>query len=156
MSLATKISLGDVSHYLKHPLVIKTTEIGFTYKWIIFIIRKAEKIEKITVDKDVFDFLKYVYFKSLSNCYEATSRRAYLDMCRTIRFNKKNGDETRKKAEVLIEKEIKALIKTGVDSQAEYDAWHFELCRQIKQLYDDQNIDFYMGQSQKWVTMTMK
>lgn len=113
-------------------------------------------MEKITVDKDVFDFLKYVYFKSLSNCYEAASRRAYLDMCRTIRFNKKNGDETRKKVDVLIEKEIKALIKTGVDSQAEYDAWHFELCRQIKQLYDDQNIHFYMGQSQKWVNMTMK
>ncbi|WP_296560846.1 hypothetical protein [uncultured Acetobacterium sp.] len=113
-------------------------------------------MEKVTVDKDVFDFLKYVYFKSLSNCYQSASRRAYLDMCRTIRFNNKNGHETRKNVDALIEKEIKALIETGVVSQVEYDAWHFELCRLIKQVYDEQEIDFYIGQSQKWVNMAMK
>lgn len=113
-------------------------------------------MEKVTVDKDVFDFLKYVYFKSLSNCYQSASRRAYLDMCRTIRFNNKNGHETRKNVDALIEKEIKALIETGVVSQVEYDAWHFELCRLIKQVYDEQEMDFYIGQSQKWVNMAMK
>lgn len=113
-------------------------------------------MKKIAVDSDVFDFLKYVYFKSLSNCYESASRRAYLDMCRTIRFNNKNGEETRNNTVALIEKEIKALLCASVVKQEEYDVWHSELCRLIKDLYDEQHIDFYLGQSQKWINMTMK
>ena len=43
-------------------------------------------MEVVTVDKDILDFLKAIYFGSYSNPYTAASNRAYLDMNRTIRF----------------------------------------------------------------------
>ncbi len=45
------------------------------------------EITYTTVDTDALDFLKVIYFGVITNPYEAASKRAYLDMNRTIRFN---------------------------------------------------------------------
>jgi hypothetical protein len=43
-------------------------------------------MEKITLHKDIVEFLKAIYFGAYTDTYEAAIKRAYLDMNRTIRF----------------------------------------------------------------------
>ena len=45
-----------------------------------------DKVRETSVDEDILDFLKYVYFGDFSNPIEAASERAYLDMNRTLRL----------------------------------------------------------------------
>ena len=45
-----------------------------------------DKVRETSVDEDILDFLKYVYFGDFSNPIEAASGRAYLDMNRTLRL----------------------------------------------------------------------
>jgi len=113
-------------------------------------------INQISVDKDVLDFYQYVYFGPIDNFYKAASRKAYLDMCRTIRFYGKGSVEIRNQADELIENEVKRIIFMNIKNQTEYDSWHMQLCNKLMEMYMNSGIDFHIGQSQKWVNMTMK
>lgn len=64
----------------------------------------------ISVDSKILDFLKMLYFGVTDNPFEAASRSAYTDMCRTIRFNGKNGDMLRKVVDALLEERIPELV----------------------------------------------
>ena len=64
----------------------------------------------ISVDSKILDFLKMLYFGVTDNPFEAASRSAYTDMCRTIRFNGKNGDMLRKAVDALLEERIPELV----------------------------------------------
>lgn len=44
-------------------------------------------METVTIDKDIHEFLKAIYFGGFDNAYVASANRAYLDMNRTIRYN---------------------------------------------------------------------
>lgn len=44
-------------------------------------------IEYVSIDKDILDFLKVIYFGAITDPMEAASDRAYRDFNRTIRFN---------------------------------------------------------------------
>lgn len=115
-------------------------------------------MEAVTVDKDILDFLRAIYFGTYTNPYLAASNRAYLDMNRTIRFKNISGqkrDEIRSSVNSLLEKEIRQ-VENKIQSQEDYDEWHFRVCDAIRDLYLENGVTFYFGQSQKWVNMTMK
>lgn len=113
----------------------------------------------VTIDEDIVEFLRAIYFGTYTNPYEAASNRAYLDMNRTIRFNgmpSQERDKIRKKVTGILEEEIKMICAIKVSHQEQYDIWHFYVCDKIRKLYRDNHIEFYYGQAQKWVNMTMK
>lgn len=115
--------------------------------------------ENITVDRDVLDFLRTIYFGVYTNPYVAASSRAYRDMNRTIRFNgmeQEQRNALRSSVDELLEKEITSLVVDGVKSQDEYDKWHFKICEKIRKIYREAGIEFNYGQSQKWLNMTIK
>lgn len=116
-------------------------------------------ISYTTIDTDVLDFMKYVCFGDITNPYETASRDAYRDMCRTLRLHgipEEKRIELRSRVTAMLQHEIEQLISRGVKSQAEYDAWHYELCTRIRAIYREQGIVFYYGQAQKWLNMMMK
>ena len=108
----------------------------------------------VSVDSKILDFLKMLYFGVTDNPFEAASRSAYTDMCRTIRFNGKNGDELRKTVDGLLEDRIPDLV--AVNGSEEFTKWHHSICDEIVSLYEAEGIEFYVGQAQKWVNMTLK
>ena len=70
------------------------------------------EITYTSVDTDALDFLKVIYFGVIINPYEAASKRAYLDMNRTIRFNgmpEEKRTELRTAVTALLEKELRLL-----------------------------------------------
>lgn len=112
------------------------------------------QVHQVTVDSNILEFLKMLYFGVTDNPFEAASRSAYTDMCRTIRFHGKNGEALRKSVDVLLEERIPELI--AVDNSEKFTQWHYFICKQIVEQYEAAGIEFYMGQAQKWVNMTLK
>lgn len=110
----------------------------------------------ITIDKDIHDFLIYLYFGSVVDPYEAASNRAYLDMNRTIRYCGLDDSvrlELRQSVTTLLKGEIEHL---SIHSQEEYDAWHYQTSTKMKEIYAKQGIAFTYGHAQKWINMMMK
>lgn len=121
------------------------------------IVAKKEGIKQnnqVTVDSNVLEFLKMLYFGVTDNPFEAASRSAYTDMCRTIRFHGKNGEALRKYVDALLEERIPEL--NVVDNSEKFTQWHYSICKQIVDKYEAAGIEFYIGQAQKWVNMTLK
>lgn len=90
--------------------------------------------------------------------------RAYLDLCRTLRYKKTIGDCERKKFK---KKSIDMIIIEGCENlykkniKEEYDETHQMLCEKLCKMYNEADIFdaghiFSYGQAQKWVNMTMK
>lgn len=112
------------------------------------------KAQEVSVDVKILDFLKMLYFGVTENPFEAASKRAYTDMCRTIRFNGKSGEAIRKMVDVLLEERIPDLVM--IKDAKEFTFWHESICEEILALYAEEGIEFYIGQAQKWVNMTLK
>lgn len=117
------------------------------------------EIEHVCVDKDILNFLKVVYFGDVNDPMVAAADRAYRDLNRTIRYKATSLDvrnRLRKKTIALFREEISALVNTVVLDQSDYDIWHYYICSQIRTYYRDAGVEFYYGQAQKWINMTMK
>lgn len=111
-----------------------------------------------SVDSDVLEFLKALYFGAYTNPYEAASRRAYRDMNRTIRFGNLEvaiRENIRNIIDDLLETKIISIMQKK-QTQMEYDNWHQELSTKIIDEYDKQGVHFTYGQAQKWINMTLK
>ncbi len=118
-----------------------------------------KQIEYVQVDEDTLNFLKVVYFGDISDPMKAASNRAYRDFNRTIRFGNMpqyQRDSLRDATTEYLRVEIVALVKRGVSSQSDYDMWHYDVCDKIRSRYRNEGIEFYYGQAQKWINMTMK
>lgn len=112
----------------------------------------------VVVDKDALDFLKAMCVGAYDDPYEAASNRAYRDLNRTIRYQTMSSDvrETlRKKTTELLRREITWMM-SNVTTQDAFDSWHFNVCTQIRSCFREAGIEFYYGQAQKWLNMTIK
>lgn len=89
----------------------------------------------------------------------AAAKRAYRDMCRTLKF-RPGADETIKRE--IYNKVINEIIIPATDectyitSKDDYDKWHDNTCIKIIEAYSVDNHTFHYGQSQKWINMLMK
>ena len=118
-----------------------------------------ERIDYVSVDKDVLDFFKVIYFGAITDPMSAASDRTYRDLNRTIRFKdmpQERRDFLRHSVTTLFKKEIPELVQFGVDDQNGYDSWHHHVCCKIRTYYRDAGVEFHYGQAQKWLNMTMK
>lgn len=107
----------------------------------------------------IIRFYRTAIFGREDDKVKAASRRAYRDMCRTIRF--KEGCTDDEKTELydsaLNDIIIPAIMLcTSLRNKDSYDKWHDSLCCDITGKYTSVGHTFHYGQSQKWVNMMMK
>lgn len=114
------------------------------------------KDSMMLIDKDRIDFLLYAVFGNCKEPFPSVSKRAYLDLCRTIPLNGKSGSICRARIDTLLEKRIVELIESCISTQIEYDHWHYATCVQMIDIYKDEDIAFTFGHAQKWINMTLK
>lgn len=105
-------------------------------------------------------FYQRCIFGTEENKTVAAAKRAYRDLCRTIKFLNKDLE----KRGIAYDNAIAALqyIETYINSDISfnremYDDFHKTLCNAIITLYKHDNVaNLSYGQAQKWVNMTMK
>ena len=117
------------------------------------------KKEIITVDKDILDYFKVVYFGTNPDRLEAAVFRAYRDFNRTLRLGALDSNERselRKQVTIILKEEISKLNDDKHMTQDRFDAWHRQTCDMIKRPYESSEIVFSYGQAQKWLNMTFK
>jgi len=115
--------------------------------------------DTVQLTKVQYEFLRLMAFGADSNSYHLASEKAYFDLCRTIRFENTSTEMRkllRERVARLIEKAINRDIADKDQSQLSYDRWHRAICEEIQQAYRQVGIEFYIGQSQKWMNMAMK
>ena len=116
---------------------------------------------QLKIDSEILKFLIRTCFgKNCNDKYKMTANRAYLDMNRTMRFDK-NVDLDREKLRndvvSLLENETIAFIRNEVSCrQEDFDSWHFNISDEIRSIYQKKNISFTYGQAQKWINMMFK
>ena len=114
----------------------------------------------------VLEFLKYAYFNmtkgdSMNDILVKCAEKAYLDLCRTIKFNTDNKD-TRKSAkrkicEMLVHEydALENAVKDSDEKQNVFDREHKRICEEIINTYSGIS-EFTYGQAQKWLNMMLK
>lgn len=120
---------------------------------------KSNDYESVLIDKDIIDFLRVAYFGTNTDIFQSASTRAYLDMCRTIRFNGFEENERLKLREEVtktFKMKFKDLNSNSINTQDDFDNWHMNLCDEIIDIYNARNINLTYGQAQKWINMTIK
>jgi hypothetical protein len=52
---------------------------------------------------------------------------------------------------------LKGLPARNISSQSDFDEWHKEACERLQKLYHEDGFqDFFVGQAQKWLNMSLK
>lgn len=107
-----------------------------------------------------FQFLKYLYFgkvKKEEDIYKKCIFRAYRDFNRTLHgfYKNENKNIIYKTCEEIIIKEIKNIISKNTKKE-NFDKWHKNLCFLLIEEFKNNNFILFVGQSQKWINMTIK
>ena len=114
----------------------------------------------------VLEFLKYAYFNmtkgdSMNDILIKCAEKAYLDFCRTIKFNTENKDTrkgaNRKICEMLVhEYDVLAnAVKESDEKQNAFDCEHKIICEEIINTYSEIS-ELTYEQAQKWLNMMLK
>lgn len=56
----------------------------------------------------------------------------------------------------MIKENITELLSNDRVSQQEFNEWHYKLADSLRTLYIENGVEFYYGQAQKWINMTLK
>lgn len=98
---------------------------------------------------------------SMNDTLIKCAEKAYLDLCRTIKFNTENKD-TRKGAkqkicEMLVHEYdiLENAVKGSDEKQNAFDCEHKRICEEIINTYSEIS-EFTYGQAQKWLNMMLK
>ncbi len=114
----------------------------------------------------VLEFLKYAYFNitkgdSMNDILRKCANKAYMDLCRTIRFKTEDGNikaEYKTKICDMLVNNYDALtdaVKSTDDKQTVFDKEHNRICEEIIKTYSEIS-EFTYGQAQKWLNMMLK
>lgn len=109
------------------------------------------KIDHIIIE----EFFIRLYFNLSDKYYKAGAKRAYLDFNRTLSLNgasQQKRNEDKLDAEDYLISELMQLIETELNNQTEFDKKHRQICESLVQRWPALTI----GQSQKWINMTLK
>lgn len=152
----------DLNIYYTNNIIDKINGDVAEEDYIYSVIKEViddKNIKSINIDKDKIDFFNSIYFNLKYDNYIAASKRAYLDLNRTIRFNKMENEKRIKlknNVDLILREEIKKMLVIDINTQKDYDNWHENVCNKIAKVYLDKGIKFYLGQAQKWLNMTIK
>ena len=109
---------------------------------------------------DYENYLVNLYFGSDQDLLNACINRAYRDFNRTLHgFSEfENASELHNQAINLLKDSFDKLksMSTNQITAEIFDDWHRKTCQQLISLFENRGFHFYVGQSQKWVNMTLK
>jgi len=114
------------------------------------------KNEKISIKGNFYRNLLYFAIGDPDNILIQSSRKAYRDMCRTLRLNGESLLDIRNNVDDFLFTQINSLIEKSELNQTDFDAWHKSVCLEIIRFYYDKYPMFSIGQAQKWLNMTLK
>lgn len=100
-------------------------------------------------------FLLQSLFGAEKRPFPAAVKRAYRDLCRTLKYNGQDPSREKNKAEKLLENSIDQLLVEGND-QCGFDVWHRNLCMELMKVFEHLKCGFTFGHAQKWVNMALK
>jgi hypothetical protein len=106
-------------------------------------------------EEEQHEFARKLYFGS-GGPLESATARAYQDFCRTAHgIGKYKG--ARELAEARIQEALRrqSNLRDSVTDE-EFDQWHEDLCREVREISRDCGFELSVGQIQKWVNMTFK
>ncbi|MGL5152426.1 MAG: hypothetical protein ACRC7N_17860 [Clostridium sp.] len=113
----------------------------------------------ILTEKDYKEFLIFLYFGKNKDYMENCLNRAYRDFNIILHgFAKlKDKDKCYEEAKEYLRDRIIGLRSNKIKNQKEYDVWHEDTCNGLKDKFNFYEYnEFYIGQSQKWINMTLK
>lgn len=117
---------------------------------------KSSKDATRKTQEELIDaFLLQSLFGAEKRPFPAVVKRAYRDLCRTLKYNGQDPSREKSKAEKLLESSIDRLLVEDND-QCGFDAWHQDLCRELAKVFENLNCGFTFGHAQKWVNMALK
>lgn len=154
-------------------------------KFLDEIIEQSEEGNDFMVEEKSVRILNFLYYNLLGITIEdiknksdeyiikKCANRAYLDLCRTLKFTEEYKNNKVSFSECIINnimiKKIKDLLDKFDPSvinteKFDFDGWHNTLCEDINEeankckylVSSDNNESFHYGQAQKWVNMTLK
>ena len=121
------------------------------------------------------DFAFWTDFYDGDDCFEWASKKAYLDMNRTMTFkevaskDKKNEKDIENQRKAWRDKGTKIFRERFSKMSGSFDVWHEETCKAIIDIYGDDKlvakignkrtqtpVKLTFGQAQKWLNMTLK
>ncbi len=112
--------------------------------------------------QDKIDFYIFLYFdKSVNELLVKAVKRAYRDFSRTLRIpyelksDKNNFTNLKLEWIQFISSEINKLLELQFNSQNDFDNWHKKVVVSLTQIRF-KNFELKIGQSQKWINMTLK
>ena len=108
-------------------------------------------------DLEIETFLIRLYFDITKGFEKAAAKRAYRDFSRTLRDLSKIPNEKQQikdEVEGILLEQIKIVLTSDFKNQVEFDLWHQKTCEKIKS--HSSKLKLTIGQSQKWVNMTLK
>ena len=107
-------------------------------------------------DNDYVKFYKAVLYGKIIDEIESSVKASYKDLCRTITGFAKNEhhDEIFNNAVEKLVFMIKEMISSSITCQESFDEWHLLCCNSLINIFKPQ--DFYYGQAQKWINMSLK
>ncbi len=116
--------------------------------------------------KEIEDFWIRCYLGSTNgtDLIKLSISRAYRDLNRTIHGMKNVEIEKSKNNYAALSEMVRnsalVLLNTQFKNQAEFDLEHEKQCHELinvfNKLYSSENLIFHVGQSQKWINMTLK
>lgn len=154
-------------------------------KFLDEIIAQSEEGNDIMVEQKSVRILNFLYYNLLGITIEEIknksdeyiikkcANRAYLDLCRTLKFTEEYKNNKVSFSECIINnimiKNIKDLLDIFDPSvknteKFDFDGWHEKLCEKLNEeankceylVSSDNDESFHYGQAQKWVNMTLK
>ncbi len=110
-------------------------------------------------EKNAINFLLYSYFSiTLVNeddqLVDAAINRAYRDASSRVLTITSDADKFKLKRDAIKVFKDPKMRKRRASPEAAYDAWFYNVCNALKEVYNGQK--FCFGHAQKWVNMTMK
>lgn len=116
----------------------------------------------------VLEFLKYAYFNitrsdSVNDILSKCAGKAYMDLCRTIKFKTVDGNIKAEYKTKICDKLVQGydVLCNAVNAcsdeekQKIFDKVHNRICEEIIKTYSEIS-DFTYGQAQKWLNMMLK
>lgn len=112
--------------------------------------------EHKVLEQKFYKNLLYFAIGNPENILIQSSRKAYRDMCRTLRLNGDSLLDIRNNVDNLLYSQINDLLEKPELNQAAFDVWHKSVCLNIIRSYSAKYPLFSIGQAQKWLNMTLK
>ena len=114
----------------------------------------------ISIDKDIVDSLRGLYFGDLSDLFYAAAHRAYCDFNRTLRLKKilddDQSDALCNQGIAVLKNAFQSVNSTSIKHQDAFDKWHRDTAKKLIALYKAVHVNMFYGQAQKWINMTAK